>query len=205
MRPKKISYTFAATDAIGYKENATGATWTLTATTAADGCGHPVTIHNDSGTDHTLKTALITGTDTEGRDQTETVNLPNVHGGGADTVTSTKYFKTVTTIVPSATIGVDTMDLGWTAVAVTPAYPVAVYPHDGPMVMVNIGGTINYTIQETNDDIYKNSPAAWATVGAAGKTANFSANASIGATAIRVLVNSHTSGTADILTSQARR
>ena len=205
MRPKKLSYTFAAINATGYISNGGVSPWVLTGTTPGDGCGHLVTIHNDSATDYTLTHATITGTDAEGRAQTETIHLPNVHAGGSDAVASTKYFKTVTSITHDATIIAQTFDAGWGEVAVTPAYPTAVYPHDGPMVMVNIGGTINYTLQETNDQIFTNSPAAWATVGAAGKTANFSANGSIGCTAVRVLVNSHTSGTADFMISQARR
>lgn len=101
----------------GFLSNATGSTWTLTATVTADGLAHKVTIKNDSATNHSAKTALLTGTDSADAAQTETVALPN----SSATVTSTKSFKTLTTVVPSATIGGDTMDIGWATLLPTPA------------------------------------------------------------------------------------
>jgi hypothetical protein len=199
MRPSKTDYTFAATNAVGYKENATGATWTLTATTAADGCGHPVTIHNDSGTDHKAKTATLVGTDAEGRTITESLALPEAHGG-SDTTTSTLYYKTLTSITPSATIGTDTMDIGWTAVAVTPTYPIS-HNKEGVMSCV-VGATINYTPQKTADPIYDDTTPDWQTLTAAGTASTMTA-VPVGVTGLRVLVNSHTSGTLNVTYSQA--
>jgi hypothetical protein len=202
MRPKTNSYTFAALNATGYKENATGASWALTALTAGDGCAHPVTIHNDSSTDHTGKSIELAGTDAEGRAITEHLHLPNTHGGGSDTVTSVLYYKTVTSpIVPSATIGTDTMDIGWTAVAVTPTYPVD-YHSSGALVSTVVGGTINYTPQKTNDPIYTDTTPDWQTAVAAG-TASLMTQYPTGVTGVRVLVNSHTSGTLNVTISQS--
>jgi hypothetical protein len=110
-----ISAVSAAADLTGFLSNATGATWTLTATDSGDSLAHKVTIRNDSATDHSAKTAVLTGTGPSGEVQTETVNLP----AGSATVTSTEYFLTLTTVVPSATIGADTMDLGWAAASVS--------------------------------------------------------------------------------------
>jgi hypothetical protein len=206
MRPKKLSYTIAALSAAGYASNVKGATFTLTATTPGDGLAHPVTIHNDSGTDLTGIHCLLTGTDAEGRVQTETIHLPNTHGGGSDTVTSTKYFKTLVSAVPDATTGNDTLDIGWTAVSYTPAYPVAVYPHDGPLVGVDVGATtVNYTVQQTNEQIFTDTPVTfWTTLQAAGAASTLN-QALIGTTAIRVLLNSHTNGVFSLTFSQARR
>lgn len=97
-----------AADTVRFKSNVTGATWTLTNTTAGDGKAHKVTIKGDAATDHSLKTAALVGTDANGLAQTETINLPN----GTATVTSTKEFLTLTSVTPSATIGGDTMDIG---------------------------------------------------------------------------------------------
>src|SRR5574337_64867 len=105
----ETAFMVVVVSAIGFKSNATGATWTLTATTPNDGLAHKVTIANDSATDHSAKTAVITGTDANNNALTETVNLP---AASPAVVTSTKFFKTVTSIVPSATIGGDTMGLG---------------------------------------------------------------------------------------------
>lgn len=110
-----ITAASAAADLTGFKSNATGATWTLTATEAGDSLAHKVTIRNDSGTDHAAKTAVLTGTGPSGEAQTETLSLP----AGSATVTSTKYYLTLATVVPSATIGTDTMDIGWAAASVS--------------------------------------------------------------------------------------
>ncbi|MCK5606908.1 hypothetical protein KAR91_33710 [Candidatus Pacearchaeota archaeon] len=78
----------------------------------ADGLGHLVTITQVSATNHAGKTAAIVGTDASDNPLTETLAaLPN----GAVTVTGVKYFKTVTSITPSATIGADTMTAGFAA------------------------------------------------------------------------------------------
>lgn len=95
----------------GYAASVTGGLWTLTHTQPTDGYIRQVTITGLTATNHSSKTALITGTDVNGLAQTETMNLPN----GAVQVTSTKYFKTVTSVVPSASIGSDTMAIGWNA------------------------------------------------------------------------------------------
>jgi len=95
----------------GFLDNATEATWTLTATAPTDTFCRKVTIKNLTANSHSTKTAVITGTSSTDAVLEETINLP----GASLTVTSTNYFKTVTTIVPSATIGSDTMDIGWDA------------------------------------------------------------------------------------------
>lgn len=114
-RTIQISGASVALSLTGFASNVTGATWALSATDSGDSLAHKVTIRNDSATDHSLKTALLTGTDANGNVQTETLALPN----NAATTTSTKFFKTLTSIVPSASIGADTMDIGWAAASVT--------------------------------------------------------------------------------------
>jgi hypothetical protein len=110
------AYVSADANLTGLASNVTGASWTLSANSAGDDTAHKITIRNDSGNDHSGKTGLITGTSPNGQPQTETLALP----AGSATVTSTKYFATVTSVVPSATIDADTMDIGWAAAAVTP-------------------------------------------------------------------------------------
>jgi len=105
----QTSYTSAAANLSGYAANVTGPTWALSATTPGDSLGHQVTIQNNSATDHSAKTALITGTGADGAPLTETLALP----AASATTTSTKFFRTVTSVVPSATIGADTMNIGW--------------------------------------------------------------------------------------------
>lgn len=108
------TYNSAAASLTGLASNATGASWPLSANSAGDGLAHKITIKNDTAVDQSAKTALITGT-FYGQPKTETINLP----AGLATVTTTGYFDTVSSVVPSATIDVNTMDIGWAAAAVT--------------------------------------------------------------------------------------
>jgi hypothetical protein len=205
MRPDLHSYTPAAANLTGFLSNATGAPgagWVLTATTAADCLAHLVTIRNDSVTDHSAKTAILTGTDADGKAQTETVNLP----GTSATVTSTKYFKTLTSVVPSATIGADTMDIGWSAVAISATYPIDGSAEVACNIYADITGTINFSIQQSfaniqSDTTYMTSFSAITALAA--KSADTAGQANVGATAIRLLINSVTAGaTVAMYTSQ---
>jgi len=148
MATVELSYTPAAANLTGLASNVTGASWPLSATSAADNLAHLITIRNDTATDHSGKTALITGTDADGQTQTETLALPGVSA----TVTSTKNFMTVTSVVPSATIGADTMDIGWSAVAWGRTIPLN-WRQDQFQVSlaVVITGTISVTVQHTFD------------------------------------------------------
>lgn len=147
MKKTKITAVSVAANTTGFASNVTGAAWTLTANNSGDSLAHLLTIHNDSATDHSAKTALITGTAPNGEPQTETLALP----AGTATSTSTKYWLTVTSVVPSATIGADTMDIGWAAASVS----AWVYP-SSTQAAFNMGfgchitsGTPTYTVQHS--------------------------------------------------------
>jgi hypothetical protein len=202
MRAKKFVYTLTALHADGFCENVTGTiqltAWTTIAGAPGDGCSHQTTLASTSNLSGVNIT--VTGTDAENRVLAETIAGPN-----NTTVSLTNYFKTVTKVTADATLGAATMNVGWTALAYTPTYPCAVYPHDGPAFQVNLGGTtVNYTKQQTNDDLYVNNPAQWHTLGTATIDADSSEMAIIGATGIRVWVHSHTSGVLYMTVSQAR-
>ncbi len=150
MRKTELTVTCAAANSAGFASAVTGATWTLTATAPGDSLAHLVTIKNDTATDHSAKTAVIVGIGAEGETLTETLHLP----AGNTTVTSTKYYATLTSITPSATIGADTMDIGWAVNAVS-AWQRC---HLG-VVVFNIGfgctvtsGSPNYTVQHSFGD-----------------------------------------------------
>lgn len=151
MRPIKVKVSPVTTSATGYASNVTGATWTLTTTTAADSLGHLTTIHNDSATDHSAKTALVTGTDADGKALTETIALP----AGTATTTGSKYFKTISTVVPSATVGADTMDIGWSVSAVSKTIPLNYRqcPFNTELSL-EITGTVSAGVEHTADSPY---------------------------------------------------
>lgn len=142
------SGTSVALNATGFASNVTGATFTLSATNSADNLAHQVTVKNDAATDHSGKTILLTGTDADGKVLTETLTGP----AGTATVTSTNYFLTLTSAVPSATIGADTFDIGWNANSVTPTFR----PQRNSVLPFNVGfgtrvlsGTPTFTVQHT--------------------------------------------------------
>lgn len=150
MRPTVLDLDPANASLTGFLSNATGATWTLTATSSGDSLAHQVSIRNDSVTDHSAKTALLTGTDADGKTQTETMNLP----GTSATVESTKYFRTLISIVPSASIGADTMDIGWVDEFVSQTIPLDSYANNACTVQATVTGTINFDLEVTLEDAY---------------------------------------------------
>lgn len=115
MNKFSITGNSAAASLTGFASNVTGATFTLTANDAGDSLAHKVTVKNDSATDHSGKTIELVGTGPQGEAQTETLTGP----GSSATVTSTKYFKTLTSATPSASIGADTFDIGWAVASVS--------------------------------------------------------------------------------------
>lgn len=197
MRPKV--YTFSPVDAslTGFASNVTGAAWTISTTAPTDGLAHLVTVRNDSATNHAAKTIVLVGTDAQGNAQTETIAAP----GTSATVTSTKYFKTLTSATPSATIGSDTFDIGWSAASITQMYPVDFNSVTGGGISlgVTVTGTINFDVQHTLDDIFESTTAAqnarWfdhSTIAA--DTASVDGNYAFPIRAIRFLTNSVTTG-----------
>jgi hypothetical protein len=124
------------------------------ATSAGDSLAHLITITQITATNHAGKSATITGTGPKGEAQTETaLLLPN----GAVTVTSTKYFLTVTSVAISATIGADTMTMGWAANSVSPWKTIAGQNENQTGFNLGIGCTVvtgspNYSVQFTYDN-----------------------------------------------------
>lgn len=164
-----IAATSAAASLTGLASNVTGATWTLTANDCGDSLAHKITIRNDSATDHSAKTVTIVGTGPNDEPQTETgLALP----GSSATVTSTKYFKSVTSVTPSATIGADTMDIGWAADSVSAWHFTQqnANPFSIGFGCVVASGSPTYTVQHTYGDgtAFNHSVVAAKTVNAEG-------------------------------------
>jgi len=151
-RPIVKTFTPLATtnDALG--DTVTGASWALTTTSMSDGMAHVVTVTGNQATDHSAKTLPISGTDADNKVISETINLPN----GTAVVSTTKNYKTVNTpLVPSSSIGADTMDIGYTAAANSPTLPVNYLEEPFNLQQVlTVTGTINCTVQHTSDDCW---------------------------------------------------
>jgi len=194
MRPKQFDVDPANVSLTGFASNVTGATFTLTANNSGDGLAHQVSIKNDSATDHSGKTVTLVGTDADGKALTEVVTGPATSA----TVESTGYFKTLTSATPSATIGADTFDIGWVDEVSTQTIPINWRASVGATVNVDVTGTINFTVQETFDDVQVVGQSAiqsvqWVAIGAlSAKTVDTVSSASVGARALRLIVNSYT-------------
>ncbi len=147
MRPFYKLYSPAAESTTGIVNGATGATspLTLASAGAGDGLGHQLSI--TSAANISAITFTITGTDADGVTLTEAVTGPN-----ATTVESTGYFKTVTSITISATLGANTANVGWVDEIATPTIPLNTYAR-GASCNVDVTGTINYTVEATNSDM----------------------------------------------------
>jgi hypothetical protein len=198
MKSRRFSYTFAALDANGFAEGMTGTGAATILSSPGDGCAHQTTFY--SSADLRGITFTVTGTDADGRVQTETAIGPN-----ATTSNLTKYYKTLTSVTASATLGASTMDIGWTTLCYTPTIPVALYPHDGPVVSIS-PASLTLTVQQTVSDVYKTAAASviWQTLIASG-TAVAIAQALIGVTGIRCSITVSSPGTLSMDIAQARR
>lgn len=149
MRVKQLDLDPANANLTGFASNVTGATFAITTTATTDGLAHQVSIRNDSATDHSGKTVTLVGTDADGRAQTEVVTGP----AGSATVESSKYFKTLTSATPSATIGADTFDIGWVDEFVSQTIPLDWRANTPATVQVVVAGTINFDVEGTLQDI----------------------------------------------------
>lgn len=143
MRPLYKLYSPATETTTGIVSGATGATSPLTqaSTGAGDSLAHQISI--TSAANISAITFTLTGTDADGVTLTEAVTGPN-----ATTVESTGYFRTVTSIAISSTLGANTANVGWVDEFVTPTVAFNWYFSEASMRTV-VSGTINYTAQQT--------------------------------------------------------
>jgi hypothetical protein len=187
-----FSFTLAAASLTGFASNVTGAAFALSTLTTSDGLAHQVTVRNDSATNHSAKTLVIVGRDANGYQITETIAAP----GTSATVTSTKYFRDLISVTPSATIGADTFDIGWAAAAHGPWLELDVNrrPFDAT-VGIKVGGTINYDLQFTFDVGPTEDTVPYTSTATVNETTSQYEVMTAPVSAVRIDVNSHTSGT----------
>lgn len=195
MRPKSWSYTPADDDTDGFGNDlvgTSGVAFVLTATTAADSLAHKVII-TPSGS--VTGNYSITGTDADGRTQTETLATDTTNA-----VTSAKYYKTLTSILAPSGIGAETVDIGWTDDIVTPTILLNHKQADFKVRFnVIITGTIDYSVQQTLSEIRSGDSAYstwnWLSHGSVvAKTTSQEGYFAVPVTAMRVLINSLTTG-----------
>ena len=142
---------------------------------------------NDSGI-----TFTVTGTDYNDKALAETIT-----GGNVAAVETTGYFKTVTDIAASGATAAN-VTAGTVDEASSHIVPLnSGYSDVAATLAVDLTGTINFTLQQTFDDLWaevlSSQSAQWFDI-AASQTADLVSAAGIGATGVRLIVNSYTSG-----------
>lgn len=199
----QITYTPANENLTGFASNVTGAAFTLTATSSGDSLAHQVSIRNDSITNHSGKTITLVGTDADGRAQTEIVTGP----AASATVESSLYWLTLTSATPSATIGVDTFDIGWADEFAAKTLPVD-WRSGEASLDVNVTGTINYDIEQSFDDVQlKTTAFSWSVddpVTQSSQTADQTVLYLSHPKALRLKINSYSSGASIVLSYTQR-
>jgi hypothetical protein len=139
------------------------------------------------------RTFTITGTDEDGVAQTLAMA-----GVNATTAETAQYWSAVTQIASDDATAND-VKFGTVDEIQTKTYPLNFYSDDAATISVDVTGTIDLTVQETFDSVLDlSSPAVnatWADISAlADKTADTTSTATKNATAVRITVNSYSSG-----------
>lgn len=143
------------------------------------------------------KTFTVVGTDADGYAITEVITGP-----ASTTVESASYFKTVSSITLSAQAA-GSITIGTVDEVCTQTIPIQWRSEDAATINVDVTGTISFTVQETFDDVQRvgytprsaHQNSQWLSITAlATKTADTTATSTVSASAIRLLVNSYSSG-----------
>lgn len=172
----------------------TGAATAPTTTSTSDGLAHLVTLVAPVQATLAGKTFTIIGTDADGKYQIET---GLVGPGSGATVTSSKYFKTIDTIQPSATMGGLVVSVGMSAVSASPSVCLERRSISPAYLDIDITGTINFTINETFEDIFKAAPSTlrWFAITAfTAKATDIQGAATVASSGVQVITNSVTNG-----------
>jgi hypothetical protein len=158
-RAQQFNFTFSTPDdnsialaqQLGEAGNLTlaGAEVTAGVWTATDGLAHQIGVACAGDINTVVFT--ITGTDREGRVLTDTVT-----GVNGDTVETTKYFYTISQIAASAAVGTDVI-VGTVDEVISKVFVTDYRGVDQYTIAVDIGGTLNYDIEYTFQDIHNTS------------------------------------------------
>lgn len=164
---------------------------------SSDGLGRRLSILGSAHV-QTGSTYTITGTDVDGLDESEDLTGP---GSGA-TVTTVKYFRTVTNIVTSAGVASSTVDIGTVDEAVSQTLPLNFRANNPANYQSNVTGTASFAVEQTMSDVQSlsnpSNDAVWFKVAALG-TVDILSEGSRHVRGMRVVVDTH-SAAAEIQT-----
>ena len=156
---------------------------------SSDGLGRRLSILA-SAHDQSAKTYTITGTDADGIDESEDLTGP---GSGA-TVTTLKYFLSVTNIVVSAGTASSSVDIGTVDEAVSRTIPLNYRANNPANYQSNVTGTTSFAVDQTMSDVASltnpSNDSIWFKVAALG-TVDILSEGSRHARAMRVVIDTH--------------
>lgn len=193
MRSKNVTLTPQNVDDNGICEaqTTTGTTPMLINGALASGGSVTLTVASQLGVycaaDINTIVFTIVGTNPEGVAQTETVT-----GVNAGTVETTGYFKTITSVTPSATVGTNTI-VGTVDEFASKCYAVDIYT-PGHTVGGSLTGTANYKIQYCLERFTAGETLVWIDTSLTNKTAASSATLTDMVGGFRIVANSFTDG-----------
>lgn len=146
---------------------------------------------NDSGI-----TFTITGIDQNGLSISEVVTGSS---GAPGTAVSTKFYKSISKIaVSGAAAGAVTVGtVNTTLSTISQMIPLDFYHRIATQVMIEVTGTINFSVSETFDPILANGPSGAILVtptALSSKTSNINSLLDVGATGVVVQINSYSTG-----------
>jgi hypothetical protein len=207
MRAKYFLFAPSAVDDDGIADDLTGAgPWDASdfiRTDVPDGLAHTISLTstaNLSGIDIT-----ITGTDADGAVISETLAGPN-----NNTVETTKYFKTVTSISAASTLSTNTLLVGWANKVASQTIPLDTYARPPATVQLTITGTASIDVEDTISNIRDGGEqSSWTWLVDANfddRTASVGGNLSVsGLRAMRMVFNSYsTDAVVELAITQAR-
>jgi len=201
MRPIKVgTLTPTDTSAVWFNANgltSTGAAVAVTQTSTGDGLAHRVTLTAPVQATLAGVAFTIVGTNANGAAQSEVIAAGPASGA---TVSGAKFFLTVETIQPGATMGVKVLSVGILAEAIG-HWNNLENTMSAPMVMVGVTGTIDYSVYQTPANIFDapERDAVYTSIGMpitglSAVTANVLAAGGESCRAIMLRVNSFTAG-----------
>lgn len=190
MRPFVIDIDPSDEDTNGFANDVTaasGAAFTLITDETPDGLAHKVVI-TPSGS--VTGSYTISGKNADDVDTTETLATDTTNA-----VTSVNYYKSDIVVLAPSGLGAETVDIGWADEVASQTVPLDWVEPSAAYIGIDVAGTINFTVQETPSNVWEDTTPAWFSLTAlASKTADTAALATIGVVAVRVILNSYSSG-----------
>jgi len=135
-------YNLTSADQDWFVDNATGTTITLANNSTPDGYAYKVAILNNGSNNLSSINFTIIGLDADGYPQSEVLAGPTA----STTVYSVNYYKYVSSITLSSTLGVNTVDIGTSGHFASQTFPLTTNKTASIGVQLK-SGSINYTAE----------------------------------------------------------